>query len=71
MLLIDIEKQVKPLSREEKWQLIKDVQDMLMQEEVSELQHLSQSGFTYPLFTPVGLEEGATKLQQYLHEGKL
>ncbi len=71
MLLIDIEKQVKPLSREEKWQLIKDVQDMLMQEEVSELQHLSQSGLTYPLFTPVGLEEGAAKLQQYLHEGKL
>ncbi len=70
-LLIDIEKQVAPLSRAEKWQLIKDVQEMLMQEEVSELQHLSKSGLTYPLFTPVGLEEGATTLQHYLHEGKL
>ncbi len=70
-LLIDIEKQVAPLSRAEKWQLIKDVQEMLMQEEVSELQHLSKSGLTYPLFTPVGLEEGATTLQRYLHEGKL
>ncbi len=71
MLLIDIEKQVTPLSRAEKWQLIKDVQEMLMQEEVSELQHLSKPGLTYPLFTPVGLEEGAATLQQYLHEGKL
>gem|GEM_PF-3290561 len=42
-----------------------------MREEVSELQHLSESGDTYPLFTPVGLEEGAMKLQQYLNEGKL
>ena len=58
MLLIDIEKQVKPLSRKEKWQLIKDIQEMLMQEE-TELQNLSKPGFTYPLFTPVGLEEGA------------
>ena len=71
MLLIDIEKQVKPLSRLEKWQLIKVVQEMLMQEEASELQRLSTSGLTYPLFTPVGLEEGAAKLQHYLHEGKL
>ncbi|MDY0093152.1 MAG: hypothetical protein RBT80_10680 [Candidatus Vecturithrix sp.] len=71
MLLIDIEKQVKPLSRAEKWQLIKDVQNMLMQEELDELQQLSQSESPYPLFTPVGLEEGAAKLQQYLHEGKL
>jgi hypothetical protein len=71
MLLLDIEKQVKPLSRAEKWQLVKDVQTMLMQEEISELQHLSQSKFPYPLFTPVGLEEGALKLQQYLCEGKL
>ncbi len=71
MLLIDIEKHVKPLSREEKWQLINDVQDMLRQEEISELQHLSQSGGAYPLFTPLGLEEGAATLQQYLHKGKL
>lgn len=71
MLLIDIEKQVKPLSRTEKWQLIKAVQELLMQEEASELQHLSTSGLTYPLFTPVGLEEAAAALQQYLHEGKL
>jgi hypothetical protein len=71
MLLIDIETPVKPLSRAEKWQLLKDVQEMLMQEEVSELQHLSQPGLTYPLFTPVGLEPGAATLQNYLHEGKL
>ncbi|GAK57063.1 hypothetical protein U27_04027 [Candidatus Vecturithrix granuli] len=71
MLLIEIEKQVKPLSRAEKWQLIKTVQEMLMQEEITELQHLSKPGLAYPLFTPVGLEEGAAKLQQYLHKGKL
>ncbi len=71
MLLTDIEKHVTPLSRTEKWQLIKDVQEMLMREEVSELQHLSKSGVTYPLFTPVGLEEGAVKLQHYIQEGKL
>ncbi len=71
MLLMDIEKQVTPLSRAEKWQLIKDVQEMLMQEEVSELQQISKSGHAYPLFTPVGLEDGAMKLQHYLDEGKL
>lgn len=71
MLLMEIEKQIQPLSRAEKWQLIKDVQEMLMQEEIAEPQHLSQSELPYPLFTPVGLEEGAAKLQQYLHEGKL
>lgn len=71
MLLIDIEKQVAPLSRTEKWQLISDVQEMLRKEEALELRHLSQPGFIYPLFTPVGLEEGAAKLQQYLQEGKL
>ncbi len=71
MLLIDIEQQVKPLSRAEKWQLIKDVQEMLRQEEVSESQQLSATGHTYPLFTPIGLEQGAATLQHYLHEGKL
>ena len=71
MLFIDIEKQVKPLSRAEKWQLIKDLQDMLMQEELDEIQQISQAESSYPLFTPVGLDEGAAKLQQYLHEGKL
>lgn len=71
MLLIEIEKQVQPLSRAEKWQLINDIQEMLRQEELSDIQHLSQSGIPQPLFTPIGLEEGAAKLQQYLHEGKL
>lgn len=71
MLLMDIEKQVQPLSRAEKWQLINDVQEMLRQEELSDIQHLSQSGIPQPLFTPVGLEEGAATLQQYLREGKL
>ena len=71
MLLLEIEKQVKPLSRAEKWQLINDVQEMLRQEELSDVQQLSQSGMPQPLFTPVGLEEGAATLQQYLREGKL
>jgi hypothetical protein len=71
MLLIEIEKQVKPLSRAEKWRLIADVQKMLQQEELSELQQLSQATLPYALFTPVGLEEGAATLQQYLQEGKL
>ena len=71
MLLLDIEEQIKPLSRADKWQLIEDVQEMLRQEELSELQQLAQSKHPYPLLTPVGLEEGAATLQQYLHEGKL
>ncbi len=71
VLLNEIEKHVMPLSRAEKWQLIKDVQEMLWQEEVSRLQYLSQPGLQYPLFTPVGLEEGAMTLQGYLDEGKL
>ncbi len=71
MLLIDIERHVKPLSRSEKWQLIKIVQEMLMKEEALELQGLSESGPPYPLFTPAGLEEGAAKLQQYLQEEKI
>lgn len=71
MWLKEIEKQVQPLSREEKWQRIADLQDMLRQEESLELQHLSQATRPYPFLTPVGLEEGAATLQQYLHEGKL
>lgn len=71
MLLIDIEKHVAPLSRAEKWQLVKDVQEMLMQEEASEPWNLSKSGTQYPLFTPIGLEKGAMKLQHYIDEGKL
>ena len=72
MLLSEIiEKHVKPLSRMEKWQLIQDVQKMLMKEDVSELERLSMSKDSYPLFTPVGLEDGASKLQEYLREGKL
>lgn len=71
MLLQEIEKQVKPLSRAEKWQLINDVQEMLRQEELLDIQQLSQSGIPRPLFTPVGLEQGAATLQQYIHEGKL
>ncbi len=71
MLLMEIEKQVQPLSRAEKWKLINDVQEMLRQEELFDVQHLSQSEIPQPLFTPVGLEEGAARLQQYLQEGKL
>ena len=71
MLLIEIEKQVKPLSRAEKWQLIKDVQEMLLQEERSELHQLSAAEHPYPLLTPVGLEQGAATLQHYLDERKL
>ena len=56
MLLSEIiEMHVKPLSIMEKWQLIQDVQEMLMKEEVSKLEHLSMSKNSYPLFTPVGL----------------
>jgi len=69
-MLAEIEKQVKPLSRAEKWELIRMVQEMLMQEE-SYLQQLSTSGRGYPLFTSVGLESGAAELTRYLHEGKL
>ena len=71
MLLTDIERYVIPLSRAEKWQLIRNVQEMLMREEALESQHLSKSEAAYPLFTPVGLEEGAMKLQHYIQEGKL
>jgi hypothetical protein len=53
MLLTDIKKQIRPLSGAE---------------EAPELQDILTSEGTYPLFTPVGLEDGAAKLQQYLQD---
>ena len=75
MLLLEIEEQVKPLTRKEKWQLIRDVQEMLMQEEETDDDRIVRKLFTpggeFPLFTPVGLEEGAATMQRYIDEGKL
>lgn len=71
MSLAEIEEKViRPLTREEKWQLIEDVQKMLREEENDPLKKLIP-GDTYPLYTPVGLEAAADQLQRYIDEGKL
>ncbi len=75
MSLVEIEQEVvKPLSRSEKLQLIADITRMLQEEEETTDPKLSQSfkkGATYPVFTPVGMEEAAAQLQKYLDQGVL
>jgi hypothetical protein len=69
-MLAEIEQAIRPLSRAEKWRLIEDIQHMLKEEEGDPAQHF-EKGIVYPVFTPLGMEEGAAKLQEYLDQGKL
>jgi hypothetical protein len=77
MLLIDIEKHIKPLSRADKEQLIRDVQRMLDEEEMSDDERLLQErippGTSIPIDSPGAfvddtMYKAATQLQQFIQE---
>lgn len=78
MLLLDIEKAVKPLSKKEKEQLIRDVQRMLVDEEISSngeqmLREMFPPGLVIPMDSPgVFIDnadyEAAEQLQQFMKE---
>lgn len=70
MMLASIERKIRPLSRAEKWQLIENIQHMLKEEETNPVQCFEQ-GTVYPLFTPLGMETGAAKLQEYLDQREI
>ena len=57
MSLSELEKEhIRPLTRAEKWQLIKDIQEMLLQEEKAEeelaLRKIFKPGVVYEIATP-------------------
>lgn len=62
------EKVIKPLPRTEKLQLIADISMMLKEEENLEnaLAQKVNPKAIYPLFTPLGMEEAAVKLQEFI-----
>lgn len=76
MVLADIEKHVKPLSKAEKEQLIHDIQRMLVDDEIEQhgdeiLREISKPGIIYEIATPTLTpdDSGARasyQLQQFL-----
>lgn len=74
MSLVEIEQKViKPLSIAEKLQLIADITIMLQEEEKtnSKLSQHFQKGAIHPIFTPLGMEDAAARLQEYIENGEL
>ena len=63
MSVSEIERAIKPLSRQEKEELFKFLAEELHKED---LLTYFKPGTTYPVFTPLGMEEGAATLQEYL-----
>jgi len=66
MLLADIAEEISVLSRVEKILLIEKISKMLLEEE-------SPAGYfdpqtSYPLFTPLDQEKGASQLQHFLDQ---
>ncbi len=80
MSLTELEKEyIQPLTRTEKWQLIKDIQEMLQQEERAEkegkLRKIFKPGTIYEIATPSLAHDGndakaAAQLQKILDEGQ-
>ena len=68
MSLPEITKDIKPLSRIEKLQLIEEISKMLREEE-SPTKYLTK-GAKYPVFTPYNEEKAADRLQQFLDRQK-
>lgn len=64
MELTKLTKEIKPLSRVEKLQLIEAISKMLLEEESPE-KYLDPA-VTYGLFTPLDQEKAALQLQQFL-----
>ncbi len=61
------------LSILEKLQLIADISNMLQKKEAvnSQLSEYFDKKTVYPVLTPLGMEEAATKLREYLSKGDL
>ena len=66
MLVTEITKEVKPLSRLEKLQLIGEISKMLQEEECPG--KYFTPGTEYPVFTPYNEEKAAAQLQQFLEQ---
>ena len=73
MVLTDIEEQVKPLSREEKERLIRDVQRMLIDEDIEKrgdemLRDLIDPNAVYEISTPnITIDEDSAEAVHVLH----
>ena len=68
MSLTEIAKEIIPLSRIEKLQLIEKISKMLREEE-SPATYFTR-GAEYPVFTPYNEEKAAAQLQQFLEHQK-
>ena len=68
MLLADIAEEIGVLSRFEKVLLIEKISKMLLEEE-SPVRYFDPQK-SYPLFTPLDQEKGASQLQHFLVEQK-
>lgn len=64
--LTELTKEIKPLTRLEKLQLMQAISKMLIEEE-SPANYLDPT-VTYPLFTPLEQEKAAAQLQQFLDQ---
>lgn len=74
MLLLELEKDIQPLTRSEKLQLIAAITRMLQEEEEHSLSDIPlRPEVEYPVYTPLdsGMYEAAAQLQAYVDEGKL
>jgi hypothetical protein len=70
MYLAQIKQEIKKsLSVAEKLQLITDITHMLQKD--FQLSKYFEKEAIYPIFTPLGMEEAAIKLQEYLNNGVL
>ena len=77
MLLLDVEKQyIEPMSKSEKEQLIRDVQRMLVDEEIAQhgdamLRQMFPSGMVYDISTPNITPDATDKAAlTQLHQGR-
>ena len=64
MALAELTKEIKPLTKFEKLQLIEAISKMLLEEEGAQEQLIPDS--IYPVFTPLHQEKAASQLQQFL-----
>ncbi len=66
MLLSEMKREIMPLSRLEKLQLIEDISKMLREED--DPGKYFTPGAEYPVFTPYNQEKAAAQLQQFLEQ---
>ncbi len=66
IVLTELTKEIKPLTRAEKLQLIEAISKMLLEEENP--QNNVAPAIIYPLFTPLDQEKAAAQLQQFLNQ---